>query len=231
MKYDVDLCLTIGRRPTLLRQTLESLLPRANFKKIIAINDFRDEETNDVFKNLCPAGILINLDEQIGHHRAVDLMYSKVNSPYILHCEDDWLFNSDLMLSESIQLLQGNKKIGSVCLRTIEDYNLSIKDKSNAIVHELNDIKFCRLDGLHEQWHGYTFNPHVTSLSQWKEFGPYSAFKKERHLSRKLRSAGTFVAYLQPGSCVHIGVDDSVSNPIKKSKFNFRELFNKLGIS
>jgi hypothetical protein len=75
MKYDVDLCLTIGRRPTLLRQTLESLLPRANFKKIIAINDFRDEETNDVFKELCPNGILLNLDKQLGHHRAVDLMY------------------------------------------------------------------------------------------------------------------------------------------------------------
>ena len=231
MNSEIDLCLTIGRRPTLLRQTLESLLPRANFKKIIAINDFRDEETNDVFKELCPNGILLNLDKQLGHHRAVDLMYSKVASPYILHCEDDWFFNSDLMLSESIQLLQGNKNIGSVCLRTIEDSNLNSQDKSKALAQEFNGIKFCRLDGLHEQWHGYTFNPHVTSLSQWSEFGPYSAFKKERHLSRKLRSSGTFVAYLQPGSCVHIGVDDSVSNPIKKSKFNFRELFKKLGIS
>ncbi len=231
MKYEVDLCLTIGRRPSLLRQTLESLLFRANFKQIIAINDFRDQETNDVFKELCPAGILINLDEQIGHHRAVDLMYSKVNSPYILHCEDDWIFTSDLMLDESIQLLQEGKDIGSVCLRTIEDSNLNSQDKSKAVVQEINGIKFCRLDGLHKQWHGYTFNPHVTSLSQWKNFGPYSAFKKERHISRKLRSAGTFVAYLQPGSCVHIGVDDSVSNPIKESKFGFRELLKKLGIS
>ena len=66
MNSEIDLCLTIGRRPTLLRKTLESLLPRANFKKIIAINDFRDEETNDVFKELAPAGILINLDKQLG---------------------------------------------------------------------------------------------------------------------------------------------------------------------
>jgi len=230
MNNEIDLCLTIGRRPSLLRQTLESLLPRANFKQIIAINDFRDEETNDVFNELCPAGILINLDEQVGHHRAVDLMYSKVISPYVLHCEDDWLFNSDLMLTESIQLLQRNKNIGSVCLRTIEDFNLNAQDKSKEVVQEIDGIKFSRLDGLHEQWHGYTFNPHVTSLSQWKTFGPYSAFKKERHISRKLRSAGTFVAYLQPGSCVHIGVDDSVSNPIKKSKFDFKSFFKKLGI-
>jgi hypothetical protein len=231
MENKISLCLTIGRRPNLLRETLNTLLHRANFNQIIAINDFRDKETNDVFKELCPTGILLNLNKQLGHHRAVDLMYSKVSSPYILHCEDDWLFNSDLMLSESIKLLQGNKNIGSVCLRTIEDSNLNSQDKSKALAQEFNGIKFCRLDGLHEQWHGYTFNPHVTSLSQWKEFGPYSAFKKERHISRKLRSTGTFVAYLQPGSCVHIGVDDSVSNPIKKSKFSFGSFFKKLGIS
>ena len=231
MNNEIDLCLTIGRRPSLLRQTLESLLHRANFKQIVAINDFRDEVTNDVFKELCPTGILINLDEQIGHHRAVDLMYSKVNSPYILHCEDDWLFNSDLMLTESIKLLQWNNNIGSVCLRKIEDFNLNEEEEFKKITQNYGDIKFCRLDGTHDQWHGFTFNPHVTSLSQWKAFGPYSAFKKERHISRKLRSTGTFVAYLQPGSCVHIGVDDSVSNPIKKSKFGFRELFKKLGIS
>lgn len=227
----ITLCLTIGRRPILLRETLNSMLCRANFQQIIAINDFRDQETNDVFKELCPAGILISLDEKIGHHRAVDLMYSKVISPYILHCEDDWIFNSDLMLDESIRLLQWNKNIGSVCLRKIEDFNLNEEQQVNRINQQHDGIEFCRLDGIHEQWHGFTFNPHVTSLSQWNNFGPYSAFKKERHISRKLRSAGTFVAYLQPGSCVHIGVNDSVSNPIKKSKFGFREFFKKLGIS
>ena len=231
MNYEIDLCLTIGRRPSLLRQTLGSLLYRANFKQIIAINDFRDQETNDVFKELCPTGILINLDKQIGHHRAVDLMYSKVSSPYILHCEDDWLFTSDLMLDESIKLLEVNKNIGSVCLRKIKDFKLNEKQELKKITQQLGGVNFCRLDGTHEQWHGFTFNPHVTSLSQWKEFGPYSAFKKERHISRKLRSSGAFVAYLQPGSCVHIGIDDSVSNPIKKSKFGFREFFKKLGIS
>lgn len=226
----ISLCLTIGRRPTLLKETLNSLLYREDFQQIIAINDFRDQETNDVFKELCPTGILINLNDQIGHHRAVDLMYSKVSSPYILHCEDDWLFTSDPMLDQSIKLLQANKNIGSVCLRKIEDFNLNEDQKFKTINQQLGDVNFCRLDGTHEQWHGFTFNPHVTSLSQWEEFGPYSAFKKERHISRKLRSSGTFVAYLQPGSCVHIGMDDSVSNPIKKSKFGFRELFKKLGV-
>ena len=227
MAFDVDLCLTIGRRPSLLRQTLISLLPRANFKNIIAINDFRDQETNDVFKELCPAGVLISLSEQVGHHRAVDLMYSKVTSAYIFHCEDDWLFNSDLMLDESIKLLQSDENIGSVCLRKIEDFKLDRIQELNKITQNYGGIEYCRLDGAHEQWHGFTFNPHITYSSQWKKFGPFEKFKKERHISRKIRSDGTFVAYIQPGACVHIGDDASVSNPVKRSRFEFLNIFKK----
>ena len=72
---NLTLCLTIGRRPELLRQTLQSLLDKVEFADIIAINDFRDEETNQVFRELCPQGTLINLNEQVGHHKAVDTMY------------------------------------------------------------------------------------------------------------------------------------------------------------
>ncbi len=39
----VTLCLTIGRRPELLRQTLTSLMGVGHFAKVIAINDFRDQ--------------------------------------------------------------------------------------------------------------------------------------------------------------------------------------------
>lgn len=122
MDSSIALCITIGRRPELLRQTLESLLGRAEFKQIIAINDFRDEETNEVFRNLCPSGTLISLTEQLGHHRAVDAMYAKVKTPYVLHCEDDWLFDQDLRIAESIQLLNALPDVSMVCLRKYADF-------------------------------------------------------------------------------------------------------------
>lgn len=50
----VTLCITMGRRPDLLHQTLSSLLQHAQFDSIIAINDFRDDETNQVFKRYAP---------------------------------------------------------------------------------------------------------------------------------------------------------------------------------
>ena len=227
MSPSVALCLTIGRRPILLRQTLESLLPIATFQQIIAVNDFGDAESNEVFKELCPSGILINLGVHMGHHRAVDAMYSKVETPFILHCEDDWLFVSKLELDDAIRLLQSTPTIGSVCLRKVSDFSFTENEAKMTVFHEKSGVKYRRLDGMHDQWHGFTFNPHIISIDEWKKIGPYSNFKKERHISRKFRGFGKYVAYLEAGSCIHIGQEESISNPKKASIFSIGGLLLK----
>jgi hypothetical protein len=83
------------------------------------------------------------------------------------------------------------------------------------------------LDSIHPQWHGYTFNPHVASLETWRTLGGFSQFQKERHISRYLRKHGKFTAYMEPGSCMHIGDNQSVS--VIPSKTNgLRTLRKKL---
>lgn len=89
MTSEITLCLTIGNRPEPLEKTLMSLLPRIEFQHIIAINDFRDTPTNEMFLKMCPQGTLINLPKQVGHHQAVDAMYKLVKTKYVFHCEDD----------------------------------------------------------------------------------------------------------------------------------------------
>ena len=228
MDSSIALCLTIGRRPELLRQTLESLLSRAEFKQIIAINDFRDEETNDVFRKCCPAGILICLPEQLGHHRAVDVMYAKVQTPYVLHCEDDWLFDHDLRIAESIQLLNALPEVSTVCLRDYADFGHDAAVAAQTVAQEFKGISYRRLDRTHKQWHGYTFNPHIASIDLWKKIGLFAKFKKERHVSRSLRKLGRYVAYIEPGSCHHIGELDSVSNPPREPRTGWRTLVKKV---
>lgn len=224
----ITLCLTIGRRPDLLKQTLESLLPKGEFAQIIAINDFRDEETNEVFRSLCPSGILISLDSQLGHHRAVDVMYEKVRTPFVLHCEDDWLFNRDLKISESIQLLNALPEVSMVCVRDYSDFGHDAADVAKTFVQESTGISYRRLDKTHDQWHGYTFNPHIASIDLWKKIGPFAQFKKERHVSRALRKLGQYVAYLEPGACHHIGELDSVSNPPRERNEGVKNFFKKV---
>lgn len=213
----VTLCLTIGKRPELLKRTLDSLLPIAEFKHIIAINDFRDEATNEMFRRLCPAGKLISLEHQLGHHKAVDQMYQFIPTDYVLHCEDDWVFDKSIDLNSAIQLINSNSSISQVCLRKVTDFHLTENARSKVLKCQQNELEYYRLDGLHPQWHGYTFNPHLIKLDLWKELGGFGQFKKERHISRHLRSKKYFTAYMNPGCCEHIGelqsVSQSTSNP------------------
>lgn len=211
---NVTLCLTIGKRPNELRQSLDSLLSKVDFGHIIAINDFGDDETNQVFKELCPNGELISLGYNLGHHKAVDLMYSKVGTPYVFHSEDDWLFGDVPDFQQIIQLLENHQEIVAVCFRRIDDFAFG-DDELAAINHTtINDVEIADLTPLHEQWYGYTFNPHLAKLSVYQSLSPFANHKKERHLSRIFRKQGKYVAYLKQGYCHHIGFD-SIANPPK----------------
>ncbi|WP_201543023.1 glycosyltransferase [Psychrobacter immobilis] len=216
---NITLCLTIGKRPELLHQTLTSLLAKYHFENVIAINDFGDKETNDVFLGLCPHGILLNQENHIGHHRAVDKMYQYVTTDYIFHCEDDWYFDSELNIASYIELLKTDPCITSVCLRKILDFPFSDEDLMKVEYLDTIPVKAAKLTALHEQWHGYTFNPHIISVDTWKEIGNFSTYKKERHISRWLRKKGKYIFFLKEGVCYHIGENNSIANPPKTNVF------------
>ncbi|MGO4853448.1 hypothetical protein [Phaeovulum sp. W22_SRMD_FR3] len=214
-------CLTIGRRPDLLQQTLlslRSLPPLAT----IAINDFGDSETNAVFTELCPTGQLITPQERLGHHRAVDRLYQSVQTPFIFHNEDDWQFSRCDFLDDAMTLLAADPLISCVCVRDTNDMPLTDAARADIRTCETKGIRYQRLDGVHDQWYGYSFNPHLARKQLWEDFGGFSGFEKERHISRKLRATGGFVAYLLPPACAHIGDGRSAfskpAGPFKRFK-------------
>lgn len=212
---DITLCLTIGRRPELLRQTLESLFNQISFEHIIAINDFRDEETNQVFRELCPTGILINLAEQVGHHKAVDVMYAQVKTNYIFHCEDDWLFDQPIQIEKYINILKNDSSATSIVLRKLSDFSFTEEEFNKIQFIQNNDITTAKLTKLHDQWHGFTFNPHISPITMWKATQGFKNFKKERHISRWFRKRNQYNLFLKNGVCHHIGWENSLANPPK----------------
>lgn len=209
---NITLCLTIGKRPNELRQTLQSLLSKAQFKHIIAINDFGDEETNAVFRELCPQGELISLGYNLGHHKAIDYMYAKITSPYVFHCEDDWEFDSLPNFEKIIEFLKHESKITLVCLRKMNDMVFDAAQQQQIIHRSTPWIDVVEVHSIHEQWYGYSFNPHIASIETYKALAPFAQFKKERHISRAFRAQDRYMVYLKEGSCQHIGFD-SIANP------------------
>lgn len=141
-------------------------------------------------------------------------MYDLVKTKYVFHCEDDWMFDGEIPIQAILKLLDSQPELSEVCLRKVEDIPMSEEEKSKILTCEAAGLHYDRLDPLHDQWHGYTFNPHITTLKNWETLGSFKQFKKERHVSRYLRAQGKHVAYLKPGYCSHIGDGISVSiNP------------------
>ena len=210
-RLPITLCLTIGGRPDHLLRTLSSLADRNRLGAVIAINDFGDEATNAVFRASCPEGQLIVPGRRLGHHQAVDELYRCVQTPYVFHCEDDWLFRGAAEWTQAIRLLDRNPEITQVCFRQVEDFGMPDKERAQIRRIEDDGIPYLRLDHAEPCWHGFTFNPHLASLQLWREMGGFSRFQTEWKLSRALRRQGRFVAYLLPGLCSHIGADRSMA--------------------
>lgn len=204
LKDQVSLCLTIGRRPDLLRKTLSSLKGLPSIPTL-AINDFQDIETNSVFHEIIPHGRLIEPGRHLGHHGAVDFMYREVQTPYVFHAEDDWNFKRTDFLPEALDLLHSDPMISCVCFRSTDDIVLPESDRNQIVSTSIGSITIQRMDRLHQQWYGYTFNPHLARKALWEGLGSFSRFNKERHISRYLRGKGYYVAFLVPEACRHIG--------------------------
>lgn len=217
MPHDITLCLTIGKRPQELRQTLQglqALQALTDFAQVVAINDFGDEATSQAFQSLCPQGLLLNPGRQ-GHHKAVDTLYQHIRTPYVFHCEDDWAFDSLPDWAALKRLLQARPELTAVCLRKLQDFQLTPEELARVRFDEQQGLQLAYLHPLHEQWHGYTFNPHLARMDTYRALAPFARFGKERHISRQFRSQGRHVAYLQAGHCQHIGVH-SVSVPLQE---------------
>ena len=207
---EITLCMTMGNRPDLLEKTLQSLLALHSFKHIVAINDFGDEASNSVFRQHCPGGLLVQTLPGNGHHKAIDLLYAQVQTAHIFHIEDDWLFSAPIPFAAVFEALATHPNISQVCLRNLDDFIPKGLPTSPQKVPDCN-LPLFKLTAIHDQWYGYTFNPHITTTRLVKSLSPYSAHRKERHISRTLRQNGLYTAFLNPGGCTHLGDEHSVT--------------------
>lgn len=215
---DITICITMGHRPDHLKRSLESLGPELRALPTIAINDFGDQPTNDMFFDVCPHGELVDLGGHVGHTRAIDAMYERVQSKYIFHMEDDWEFYRQDFIGDAIAILDTSKEVSSVCFRDMSDIKMKGERRALVQYESIAGVNIARADGTHDNWFGYTFNPNLALTSHWQTLGGFSQFRGEMPVSRAFRRKGMFTANLEPGACRHIGWGDSIRKQKQKGQ-------------
>ena len=214
---DVALAITSCGRFDLLQRTLASMRPWIDrFPHRFVVED--SAESPDIFNRLEEDGftILVN-GSNLGQHRSIDHMYARIDTKYILHCEDDWEFSREpdfeaarLVLDNGIG---GHDRVSLVCFHDFTRYSKHRQD-----TYRYTDVLGARFRysfNPGSRYNSFTFNPCVLRRDLTEVTGPYESFLTEGSIARFLRKRGYIIATEIPGLVRHIGETRHISRKKK----------------
>jgi len=204
---DITFVLTSCGRLDLLQKTVESIHPEIlmNTKKNILIDDSGSKsihqqiDSNKLYSNW----IKLYNEENIGQPKSVDRAYSLVDTDYIFHCEDDWVFDYRFdFVQDSIDILKNNNNIMQVTFRKGCPHPVKL-------INGLN-IKIPAWNG---EWYGFTYNPSIIKTEAVRKIKSYSG-KLEQLISKQYYELGYLTASIY-GVVDHIGWGRSTNSYLK----------------
>ncbi len=237
-KSDVTVVITCCGRFDLLKETLNSFFKNNTYpiKKIIVTED---SGNNEVYKAIPEQHkehftVIVN-KENLGQIKSIDKAYALVDTDYIFHCEEDWVFYRKGFIEDSKAMLESNHKVYQVWLRSFyhdiqRDYPFhTLGDDISA-----NNVTAYRLLSSNPKWQGFSFNPGLRRLSDYHAIsGGYSSFLDESNssssvesaLSRHMKDNHMFAAILENDAVAHIGYGHHINDKndiLKKRKKKFK---------
>jgi glycosyl transferase family 2 len=178
----------------------------APIKKYILVEDSGDTEIHrSIAKFPIPIEVIVNTPP-VGQVAAIDRAYKEVRTPYIFHCEDDWVFFRSGFIEESLVLLKHDQTISTVlCRRPGQNVNTDSVFK-HCPVRSIEHIAYRRPNPwLDLVWFGYSFNPGLRRLSDYRSLGSFSRLGQEGDVSLHFKFSGMTVAVLANPACETIG--------------------------
>ncbi|MDR3073529.1 MAG: glycosyl transferase [Deltaproteobacteria bacterium] len=179
MDKNVTVVVTSSDRHDLLERTLDSFVACNTYpgvKRILIMEDsYRHPHFVDNNEKYAAYDISVLLTRpRLGQLLGIDVAYKYVDTEYIFHCEDDWEFYGRGFIETSFPILESSSLILQVHLRRLDElfpmgvlnYSVDAGGKF-AIIHEGKTER-----GL---WHGFSFNPGLRRLADYKRLGSYSA--------------------------------------------------------
>jgi len=198
----ITLVLTSCNRVDLLDKTLESIGSEVlqSLEHKIIIDDSGNDSVKDYFSKYDSSWQIILNEENIGQPKSVDKAYSFVTTPYIFHCEDDWLFDPSFSLQGCVDILNYESNSLQVTFRKDCPHPVDpqIRSTPNGVDYQL------KVPGWNGEWYGFTYNPSLFRKSAYDSLGKYQGFR-EQDISRLYYDKGFFSYALTKKYVEHIG--------------------------
>ena len=214
-KMDITLCVTSCGRLDLLAPTLTSLMPQMHlFSDVIIIDDDGDAAVKEWVEAQIPkAKVLLN-EQRLGQLASIDKMYGEVRTPFVFHCEDDWVFVGDGFIEAAFAAITKEPSVSTALVRRLSELpDAYLQDATRAKAPSSDYVVFA--PHAHREYLGFSFNPGVVAHATWQKYGPYVRYETEGNLSYKMKKDGFTIACLDPGHCRHIGDGHHVDDPFQ----------------
>jgi hypothetical protein len=126
----VTICVTSCGRLDLLQKTLASFNQFNRGGKFILSEDSADPEIIKQVRNLFPDIIVLHDEARTGLMKSIDRIYSKVETDFIFHLEDDWEFDGPVDWLSAIALLKARPEVANINVRKFEEIKPKWRSKS-----------------------------------------------------------------------------------------------------
>jgi len=205
LKY--DLIVTSCNRFDLLDKTLLSFFRYADVKpqRVIISEDSGIDIPDRIIQLLPQESIILN-NQKRGQIASIDLCLSFVEQDYFFHLEDDWEFYRTGFIEESFNVLK-NRDIINHWLRERNDTNgHPVKNDCLILNHK-------------RTWHGFTFNPTLKRMKDYRILKSYSnfgsniwrAWENEIAIGKYYKDRGMYATIAKQGYVKHIGENRHVT--------------------
>ncbi len=181
---NVTIVITSCGRKEYLQKTIESL--RKHFiydsekTSWFIIDDYPESvETREYIEGLLGFDLKIFNPTNRGLGYSLNRIYYEVETEFIFHCEDDWLFLRPIPVRDMINLLKENPH-----LRQLSLFNALAKPKYKDKV-KMTDKGFAETYNK-----TFTFNPHLSRAELFIQHHPFPLIYSELEYTLKLERAG-----------------------------------------
>ncbi|WP_349042821.1 glycosyltransferase [Agrobacterium sp. SORGH_AS 787] len=204
----VTVVLTSCNRFDLLERTLASFSKHNSYPihRFILIEDSGNDAVRDVTTKFPELNIEVVINSpSLGQFCSIDKAYSMVDTEFIFHCEDDWLFTRPNVVGDSVLLMEADSSVTLVWPRNDLGAPRWMKKEKQQVVR---GVSMRPIDPkAHHVWGNFTFNPGLRRLSHYKKMpGGYTVMGEAR-TSIYLKRQGYRALILADGGVHHIGGD------------------------
>lgn len=224
--------ITTCKRFDLFEKTMNSFLNCCEdidrIDRWICVDDNSSEEDRNNMKKLYPFfEFYFKTKEEKGHPQSMNIIRDKVDTPYLLHMEDDWkFFEKKRYISQCLDVLSANYTIGQCLInKNYAETESDIDVKGGLFYHTNQGTRYYihEFARNHEEvkkwidkygnskssnyWAHFSFRPSVIKTKVLKELGEFDVSKShfEMDYAHRYVMKGFVSAFLEGIYCLHTG--------------------------